>query len=43
MYFKQFVEEEGCPYFLVCAYLVLAVDGVKYSAAGMSTLPLATL
>ena len=42
MYLKQSVEEENCLYFLVCNDLVLAIDGVKYSAAGMSTGPLYT-
>ena len=34
---KQSVEEENCVNFLVCDDPVLAVDGVKFCDAGMST------
>ena len=35
---KQSVEGENCLNFLVCHVLVLAVDGIKYDDAGMSTM-----
>ena len=34
---KQSVEGENCLNFLVCDYLVIAVDRVKYNDRGMST------
>ena len=40
---KESVEVENCLYFLECADLNLVVDGVKYSATGMSFKSLATL
>ena len=40
---KQSVEGENCLNFLVCEDLVLAVDGVKYDDAGMSTKSWTTL